>query len=271
MRHVGQILDVWRGSSSRKAATSRRGERRCSGRVANWLAAEATTLPADATKGNWSNACSAASSSLLHSAFWVAVMPALHLILQQPLPLCLIDRRPTPATTLRQPCGTRFNCCILLLRCLLLLQLLPGLCQAAASGTKPIELKLCARACKKRDGVDRLMPPTTAAAAWPRQTDQPLPCCAFSQVHIHVYVRVHVHFHIHIQVGGRGPRFIIQMLVCVCAEFIKVARADCTTSQHHHHQHQRQEQHQLETRPMRRHPLGAACGMCAIWFQFVSL
>lgn len=168
MRHVGQILDVWRGSSSRKAAKSRRGERRCSGRVANWLAAEATTLPADATKGNWSNACSAASSSLLHSAFWVAVMPALHLILQQPLPLCLIDRRPTPATTLRQPCGTRFNCCILLLRCLLLLLLqlllLPGLCQAAASGTKPIELKLCARACKKRDGVDRLMPPTTAAS-----------------------------------------------------------------------------------------------------------
>lgn len=87
-------------------------------------AAEATTLPAaDATKGNWSSACSAAQQpaacSLQRSAFWVAVMPALHLILQQPL--CLIDRRPTPATTLRQPCGTRFNCCILLLRLLLLL------------------------------------------------------------------------------------------------------------------------------------------------------
>lgn len=71
-------------------------------------------MPQKAT-GNWQLATGA--------AFWVAVMPALHLILQQPL--CLIDRRPTPATKLRQPCGTRFNCCSLLLLMLLLLLTLP--------------------------------------------------------------------------------------------------------------------------------------------------
>lgn len=125
MRHVGKS---WRELEEGRGGEGAVGEGARNGHRANCKlvgAAEATTLPAvDATKGNWSSARSAqqpAACSLQRLAFWVAVMPALHLILQQPL--CLIDRRPTPATTLRQPCGTRFNCCILLLRLLLLLSL----------------------------------------------------------------------------------------------------------------------------------------------------